>query len=93
MRAEQDDRIKWDVFQEKTTHLNDYRWPKADPRKIKKWQLERTEPPDKQRKEYLPHDHETFIPWRREIHVPFNLLWEPKPITGEDPKRNIVKNV
>lgn len=90
MRRQFDSRIKWDVFQEKSTYLNDYQWATPDERKIYKWENDRNEPPQKPPPELQLCDHETFLPWRKGVHVPFNLLWNPVPITGTNPKEKIL---
>lgn len=84
-----DDRMKWAVFQGATTYENDYRKPGSSDRQIQKWPQATTEAPTKPSAPYNPRDTETFIPWRKGVHVPFDLLWTPKPIIGTHPNKKI----
>lgn len=91
MKREYDSRLdKWNVFTEKTTYLNDFRYLVPDEHTIYRWQRGRTEPPPMPIPQYDLCDHETFLPWRRGVHVPFDLLWEPKPIIQTHPRDKIV---
>lgn len=86
---EKDDRIKWNVFQNPSIYLNDYRWPKYAPRSSSVFPCATKEPPEKPTKEYIPIDTETFVPWRKNARVPFDLYHTRKDIIGENPSTKI----
>lgn len=88
-----DERLKLDNFSQPTTYLNDYRL--YAPQKIikHKWPKDTIEKPTKPPAEFHETDIETFYPFKKELHVPFNLLWHPRPILETDPKRPYPKDL
>lgn len=76
---------KHDIFKELTTYKNDYRKYGFVKKRSHKWPRERSEPPPKPLPSLKPIDIETFVPLREDSYIPFDLLWEKKPITGTNP--------
>lgn len=76
---------KHDIFQELTTYKNDYHRYGFNKRRSHKWPRERFEPPPKPPPPFKRIDADTFIPFRDDSYVPFNLLWEKKPIIETNP--------
>lgn len=87
---DRDTRIKWDVFQGKSTYLDDYRWNKNQRKLSSTFPSASVEPTEKQSAEYVPVDTETFTPWKKDAHIPFNLYHVPKDVIGTHPK-DIIK--
>ncbi|KAF7274233.1 hypothetical protein GWI33_013094 [Rhynchophorus ferrugineus] len=80
-----------EAFKEKTTYLNDYKnysdlnqthKSTVTGREVKHVKL----PPKK-----VFEDHETFSKWKEGVHIPFDLLLEPKPILQMDPRKPFEK--
>lgn len=83
---ERDERIKWDVFQAKSTYQNDYRRiDKAEPPRNNKFVQNDKEPAQKPVQEFVPIDLETFVPWKKNTRVPFDLYHLPKEIVRTNP--------
>lgn len=85
-----------EAFKEKTTYLNDYKNysdlnrpdnNSLQGRTIKK-EVNVKLPPKK-----IFEDHETFSKWKEDVHIPFDLLLEPKPILQTDPRKPFEKLV
>lgn len=76
---------KHDIFDEPTTYKNDYRKFGWCEKRSHKWPRDRSEPTPKPSPPFKRIDGETFIPLREGSYIPFNLLWEKKPITGTNP--------
>lgn len=84
---ERDDRIVWDVFQGKSTYLNDYRCTKKKTdRSSNVFPYVRKKLREKETAAYVPIDTETFIPWKKGSHIPFDLYHYPKGIIDTHPK-------
>lgn len=80
-----DPRIKHDIFGAKTTYSSDYKQFVPDKRDFHTWPQNRTEPSPKKQKEYEEIDKSTYQKWRKDFHVPFNLLWQPNRILKSCP--------
>lgn len=88
---ERDDRIKWNVFQEKSTYRNDFRpLGSSEPPTRNQFLRLKTEPESKPSEKYVPRDLETFTPWKDSSKVPFNLYHEPKEIIGTIPSDKVI---
>ncbi|KAL1491348.1 hypothetical protein ABEB36_011957 [Hypothenemus hampei] len=86
------EKVKLDVFNEKTTYLNDYKQYCDVQQETVRTQHIREEPkvpspPERRRIE----DHETFCKWKDDVYIPFNLLIDPKPIIQTDPRNPFKK--
>lgn len=78
-------RIRHDIFQASTTYQNDYRvFPKTR-RERHNWPKNRTESPEKPSAKHIAIDEETYVPLREGAKIPFNLLWDRKPIIQTNP--------
>lgn len=84
-----DERIKWDVFDEKSTYFSDYKWPSPFRRESGKWPQDRDEPPEKCYPAHITLDNETYVPLRDGAYIPFDLLHTPSPIIRTDPRTPI----
>lgn len=75
----------YDIFEEPTTYKNDYRVYGHVEKRSPKWPKNRTEKSPKPSVPYKPIDAETFVPLRDGAYVPFNLMWDKKPIIQTNP--------
>ncbi|KAJ8916162.1 hypothetical protein NQ315_016301 [Exocentrus adspersus] len=83
--------IKRDIFCFPTTYQNDYRPYCTHKKDIRKRLSERSEPPKKPNPLAGIDDHESFTTWKPGVHIPFDLLLQPKPIIGTDPYKSFQK--
>ena len=84
---EHDCEIKLNIFERRTTYLNDFTKYPASKRIKYKWPRTTSESQVKPCKEYNREDHQTFQILKKDKHIPFNLLWKRKPITRTDPRQ------
>lgn len=88
-----DGRLKLDNFKEQTTYNNDYK-PYSPRTRVKyRWPKDKIEKQQKPIPEYYEEDTETFFPYKKEHHVPFNLQWRPRPIVETDPRETYPKHL
>ncbi|XP_074035118.1 uncharacterized protein [Leptinotarsa decemlineata] len=86
-----DEKVKSDIFKASTTYQNDYKKYCGVTREFPTYERQREEvrtPPPKPKR---GEDHETFAQWREGIHIPFDLLLNPKPIIQTDPRKPFKK--
>ncbi|KAI4464664.1 maestro-related heat domain-containing [Holotrichia oblita] len=88
-----DDRLKLDNFQQPTTYANDYRQYYSASGKRYRWPKATEEEQIKLSPEFYEQDTETFYPFKKEHHVPFNLLWRPRPIVETNPNTSYPKHL
>lgn len=88
-----DDTVKLDIFKYPTTYQCDYKPYCGYAREVYKQSSERSETLKSVNPAPPIDDHESFARWRDGIHIPFDLLLQPKPIVGTDPHRPFQKLV
>ncbi|KAK9732141.1 hypothetical protein QE152_g13002 [Popillia japonica] len=88
-----DNRLKLDNFQEPTTYANDYRPYQPVVGRRYRWAKATEEKAAKVPPTFYEEDIETFYPFKKEHHVPFNLLWRPRPIVETNPNTAYPKHL
>lgn len=88
-----DDTIKLDVFKYSTTYQSDYRSYCGHKKEVYRENSERSEPLTEIKPPPPIDDHESFARWREGVHIPFDLLLQPKPDVGKDPYKPFQKLV
>lgn len=73
------------VYNAQTTYGNDYRKYENLERQRILTTRKRSEAPEKPPAPHKPLDNETLSLYRENVKVPFDLLWEKKPITQTNP--------
>lgn len=82
-----------DIYKGDSTYQEDYQFYVPEKRRIYKWSKDREELTKKITNKAVKHiDQESYTLMKPDVHVPFNLLWKPKPIVGTYPKMKFVKN-
>lgn len=81
-----EEKIKKDVFNYPTTYQNDFR--KYCDYKKKNYRYEKARTEREVPTPSVPplRDPQTFAEWRKDVKIPFDLLWEPKPILQPMPQ-------
>ncbi|CAH1179464.1 unnamed protein product [Phaedon cochleariae] len=83
-----DEKIRNDISPASTTYQHDYKKYCGYKKVSYNYERQRVEPPQPLPKAHVIEDHETFAKWQKDVHIPFDLLLQPKPILQTDPRNH-----